>query len=143
MKFSSMELIVGALAVVAVLFLIFSYNNRKATSALYVPNRSNIASSAYPVGNAQGESPASLLPKDVNKQWGQMNPGGNGQFANVALLDPKQIIGINTIGSTLRNPNLQERSEPPNPQNVVGPWNQSTIEPDTMRAPLEIGCGKQ
>ena len=141
MKFSSIEMIAGALAVVAVLFLLFSYNTRKSTNTMYAENRGG-ASNACPVDNAQGESPASLLPKDVNKQWGQMNPGGNGQFSNVALLDPKQIIGVNTIGSSLRNANLQERSEPANPQNAVGPWNQSTIEPDTMRAPLEIGSGK-
>jgi hypothetical protein len=43
----------------------------------------------------------------------------------------------------LRNANLQIRSEPPNPQMTVGPWNQSTIEPDFMRPPLEIGSGPQ
>lgn len=38
-----------------------------------------------------------------------------------------------------RNVNYSIRSEPPNPKNVVCPWMQSTIEPDTMRKPLEIG----
>jgi hypothetical protein len=39
----------------------------------------------------------------------------------------------------LRNPNLQLRSEPPNPQLKVSPWNQTTIESDLNRRPLEIG----
>jgi hypothetical protein len=53
------------------------------------------------------------------------------------------LIGIDTIGNTLRNANLQVRSEPPNPQLNVGPWNNTTIAPDLMRVPLEIGCGSQ
>ena len=39
----------------------------------------------------------------------------------------------------MRNPNLQIRSEPANPQVKVSPWLQSTIEPDSNRRPLEIG----
>ena len=34
---------------------------------------------------------------------------------------------------------MQVRSEPPNPQVKVSPWQQSTIEPDMGRKPLEIG----
>ena len=44
---------------------------------------------------------------------------------------------------SLRNANLQVRSEPANPQLNVGPWNNTTMEPDTMRVPLEIGQGPQ
>ena len=39
----------------------------------------------------------------------------------------------------MRNANLQVRSEPPNPTTKVSPWLETTIEPDTMRLPLEIG----
>ena len=38
---------------------------------------------------------------------------------------------------------LQIRSEPPNPQVNVGPWNLSTVEPDFLRPPLELGQGGQ
>jgi hypothetical protein len=89
------------------------------------------------------QNPAELLPKDSNSQWAQLNPSGKGELANVNLLKAGYHIGIDTIGQTLRNANLQIRSEPPNPQVSVGPWNQSTIEPDFMRAPLEIGAGPQ
>lgn len=87
--------------------------------------------------------PADLLPKDTNSQWAQLNPTGGADFKNVNLLKAGYHIGIDTIGSSLRNANLQERSEPPNPTSMVSPWMNSTIEPDLMRAPLEIGCGKQ
>lgn len=89
------------------------------------------------------QNPAELLPKDVNSQWAQLNPSGKGELANVNLLKAGYHIGIDTIGQTLRNANLQIRSEPPNPQLYVGPWNQSTIEPDFMRPPLQIGSGSQ
>ena len=59
------------------------------------------------------------------------------------LLKAGYHIGIDTIGQTLRNANLQIRSEPPNPQLYVGPWNTSTISPDYLRPPLEIGSGSQ
>ena len=83
--------------------------------------------------------PSELLPKDVNSQWAQLNPAGSADFKNVNLLKAGYLIGIDTIGSTLRNANLQERSEPPNPTTSVSPWLNTTIEPDLMRVPLEIG----
>lgn len=89
------------------------------------------------------QNPAELLPKDSNSQWAQLNPSGKGELANVNLLKAGYHIGIDTIGQTLRNANLQIRSEPPNPQLYVGPWNTSTIEPDFMRPPLELGSGPQ
>ena len=89
------------------------------------------------------QNPAELLPKDTNSQWAQLNPSGKGDLANINLLKAGYHIGIDTIGQSLRNANLQIRSEPPNPQLSVGPWNQSTIEPDFMRPPLEIGSGAQ
>ena len=87
--------------------------------------------------------PADLLPKDTNSQWAQLNPAGGADFKNVNLLKAGYNIGIDTVGSSLRNGNLQVRSEPPNPTTIVSPWMNTTIEPDLMRAPLEIGCGPQ
>jgi hypothetical protein len=87
--------------------------------------------------------PLDLLPRDVNSQWAQLNPTGAGDLKGVNLLSAGALIGIDTIGNTLRNANLQVRSEPPNPQLNVGPWNNTTIAPDLMRVPLEIGCGSQ
>ncbi len=89
------------------------------------------------------QNPADLLPKDNNSQWAQLNPAGKGDLENINLLKAGYHIGIDTVGQTLRNANLQIRSEPPNPQVNVGPWNLSSIEPDFMRVPLEIGQGTQ
>jgi hypothetical protein len=89
------------------------------------------------------QNPAELLPKDSNSQWAQLNPSGKGDLANVNLLKAGYHIGIDTVGQSLRNANLQIRSEPPNPQLNVGPWNNTTISPDFMRIPLELGSGPQ
>ena len=85
--------------------------------------------------------PKQLLPRDGNNQFSKMNPMGAGDVANVSLLKAGYHIGINTVGQSLRNANLQLRSEPANPQLNVGPWNSSTIGPDFNRRPMEIGCG--
>jgi hypothetical protein len=107
----------------------------------------DIKTSSYglPPSCARGNisDPADLLPKDTNSQWAQLNPAGAADFKNVNLLKAGYNIGIDTVGSSLRNANLQVRSEPPNPTSVVSPWMNTTIEPDLMRAPLEIGCGPQ
>jgi hypothetical protein len=84
-----------------------------------------------------------MLPKDPNSQWAQLNPSGSGDLMNQNLLSAGFLSGIDTIGNTMKNPNLQLRSEPPNPQLNIGPWNNSTFAPDLMRTPLEIGCGPQ
>lgn len=83
--------------------------------------------------------PAELLPRDQNSEWARLNPIGSGDLQHVNLLKSGYHIGINTVSSTLRNANLQLRSEPPNPQLSVGPWNNTTISPDINRRPLEIG----
>ena len=88
-------------------------------------------------------NPSDLLPQGSNNDWNELNPSGGGELSNVNLLKAGYHAGIDTIGSSLRNANLQVRSEPPNPKSDVSPWLNSTIEPDLMRAPLEIGCGPQ
>ena len=87
---------------------------------------------ARPVAN-----PSDLLPKDQDGGFGAMPAGGQGGLAGVNLLSAGHHTGINTVGSSLRNANLQLRSEPPNPQQQVSPWMNTTIEPDLMRRPIE------
>jgi hypothetical protein len=84
-------------------------------------------------------TPEELKPQDNSSLWAQVNPAGEGTLKGRSFLQAGHNIGINTVGQTMRNANLQIRSEPPNPQVSVSPWNQTTIEPDTARKPLEIG----
>jgi hypothetical protein len=83
-------------------------------------------------------NPQELLPNDPNSKWAQVNPMGQGDIAGKNYLSAGALIGVNTIGQSLRNANYQLRSDPPNPQVKVSVWNQTTIEPDINRRPLEI-----
>ena len=88
-------------------------------------------------------NPSDLLPKDQNSQWSALNPSAmnKGDILMPDLLQAGYHIGLDTIGQTLRNPNLQLRSDPVISKADVGPWNNSTIEPDLGRVPLELGAG--
>ena len=81
-----------------------------------------------------------LLPKDAaDSKWAQINPSGGGNISDQNYLTAGYHVGVNTVGQSLRNANLQLRSEIPNPQDAVGPWMISTIEPDLRQNTLEIG----
>ena len=84
-------------------------------------------------------TPSELLPGDPNTKWAQVNPAVQGDPKDQNFLNAGHHLGVNTVGQSLRNSNLQLRSEPPNPQVKVSPWMQTTIEPDTNRRPMEIG----
>lgn len=111
-----------------------------ATRSAYAPVSGGGSSGTVPPACSKAsnlENPADLLPKSGNNEFSNVQ-GGNLQ--NVNLLKAGYHIGIDTVGQTLRNANLQLRSEYANPRVNVGPWNNSTIEADTQRKSLEIGC---
>lgn len=83
-------------------------------------------------------TPMELLPKDQNSVWAQQNPMGNGSLKGKNFLSAGALIGVNTVGQSLRNANLQLRAEPPAPQVPVSVFNNSTIEPDLARRPLDL-----
>ncbi len=85
-------------------------------------------------------TPTELLPKDMNSIWAEQNPMGPGSLKGKNFLSAGALIGVNTVGQSLRNANLQIRSEPPNPQVPVSIFNQSTISPDISHRPLEVGA---
>lgn len=85
--------------------------------------------------------PKELLPSDANNEWSNIAPSKD--LANIPLINAGHHIGVNTIGSSLRNANLQVRSEPVIPKTNTGPWNNTTIEPDTSRKAFEIGTQMQ
>jgi hypothetical protein len=126
---------VGAEAAVAV-------NNGVAAPASAVNSSAAGYSSAQagyalqPVAN-----PKDLLPADGNIQWTELNPSSikGGDVMMPDLLQAGYHIGLDTIGQSLRNANMQLRSDPVISKSDVGPWNQSTIEADSGRVPLELG----
>ena len=153
-----------------VIWAVMSYSNSKigvkdnytnaVSSVPSHPLSSSIASTAgsvaQPPANAAVSSssgyalqpvanPKDLLPKDQNSQWGALNPITNvtpGTPFPSDLLQAGNLIGLDTISGTLRNANLDLRSDPIIQKVNIGPWNNSTIEPDLARVPLELGCGQ-
>ena len=110
----------------------------------------NLASMEGPAAFASAEAPAGcyprdqltpteLLPADQNTIYAQQNPMGVGSLKGKNFLSAGALIGVNTVGQSLRNANLQLRSEPPNPQVPVSIFLQSTIGPDISHRPLEVG----
>ena len=110
-------------------------------SSSIVPDISSMFSGDSSTDKTALTNPTDLLPADQNSQWASLNPTtGNSAFAP-DLLQAGYHIGLDTIGQTLRNPSYDLRSDPIIPKMEVGPWNQSTIEPDFGRVPFEIGAG--
>jgi hypothetical protein len=110
----------------------------------------DLASAEGPAAFASAEAPAGcyprdqltpteLLPADQNTIYAQQNPMGVGSLKGKNFLSAGALIGVNTVGQSLRNANLQLRSEPPNPQVPVSIFLQSTIGPDISHRPLEVG----
>ena len=163
------DLLIVFVALLALVGLLYTSSRRKETDLMSMPSHggnngnklpvpsqplgqtdnyagaNGVRTNTYGMQGVKTIEPSTLLPNDSNSQWASLNPQGGGMLKNINLLQAGSLVGINTVGSSLRNANLQVRSEPPNPQGNVGPWNHSTIEPDFVRLPLEIGSmgGKQ
>mgnify|MGYP003385910659 FL=1 len=70
-----------------------------------------------------------LLPKD-SKDWFETPTVGIAIEEANLLANPEFLIGVNTVGSTRKNANLDIRGNIPNPKITVSPWNNSSYDPD-------------
>jgi hypothetical protein len=85
-------------------------------------------------------TPEDLLPKDAaNSKWAQVVPAGQGDVKDQNFLTAGFHVGVDTVGQTRKNANLQLRSELPNPKMAVSPWLNSSYEPDQYRRGFELG----
>jgi len=113
---------------------------KKEEGVSLLPQISTAAPSTTGYASQSVASPSELLPSDANSQWASLNPVNQSNPQLPDMLQAGYHIGLDTIGQTMKNANLQLRSDPVIQKAVIGPWNQSTIEPDMMRVPLEVGC---
>lgn len=92
----------------------------------------------YGSANPLLSASASLLPK-TNAQLGSFAEFApkTDMIKNKNLLDPAKFVGTNTLGASMKNSNYDIRAAPGIPRREVGPWMQSTLEPDPYRKPLE------
>jgi hypothetical protein len=116
--------------------------NESSAPSVDKPADSNANNYAGNIGASSNVlSPGDLLPNDPNSEWATLNPINQGDIAIPDLLNSGYHLGLDTIGQTLKNPNYQIRSDPFIEKKEIGPWNNSTFEPDIARVPLELGCG--
>ena len=84
--------------------------------------------------------PSDLLPKeDSENLWKDSVPNVPGSLSDKNFLKTAHHFGVDTISNTMKNANLQIRSDPLIVPQQVGPWSQSTYGIDTNRRQLEIG----
>ncbi len=109
-----------------------------------------VAGNAASVQGMQGRTPASqqtysatslssseLLPKgELGASFAAVNPVGSEDLKGQNFLQAGYHSNINVVGiaQTNRNPSYDIRTETPNPQAKVGPFLQTTIDPDPFKA---------
>jgi len=78
------------------------------------------------------------LPKEINDDWFNTDFSQAKYKMNDDKLinTDKYIIGINTVGQSLKNASYDIRGAVNVPKYTVSPWNNSTIEPDYNIKPL-------
>ena len=99
------------------------------------------APATAPVSEAKEITPADLLPNQAEVQdFEKTFPQGEGDAKDKNFLIAGYNIGVNTVGSSLKNANLQLRSDPYIPRQDTL-WNNSSIMSSdlTNRKVLEIG----
>ena len=114
-----------------------------------------VGGNAASVQGMQGRTPASqqsysstslssseLLPKgELGASLAAVNPVGSEDLKGQNFLQAGYHSNINVVGiaQTNRNPSYDIRTETPNPQSKIGPFLNTTIDPDPFKAskPLE------
>lgn len=108
-----------------------------------------VGGNAVAVSGIQGRTPSSqqtytesvldsseLLPKgSIGASWAAVNPVGADDLKGQNFLQAGYHSNINVVGiaQTNRNPSYDVRSELPNPQSKVGPFLNTTIDPDPFK----------
>lgn len=153
MKFFTMEKVIMLVALAILAYMLFAYGNNKdlvmdsmsnyAVMGDVAPQEAADKPEEKKNNLAKVANPDDLLPSDANAQWSNLNPSSVDKSKGVMapdLLQAGHHIGLDTVGQSLRNANQQLRSDPVIQKQDIGPWNQSTIEGDKMRKPLEVGA---
>lgn len=115
----------------------------------YMSMPHGVAGNAVSVSGMQSRTPASqqtytestlssseLLPKgEIGASWAAVNPVGSEDLKGQNFLQAGYHSNINIVGiaQTNRNASWDIRAELPNPQSKVGPFLNTTIDPDPFK----------
>jgi hypothetical protein len=103
-----------------------SFNNQFTNASDRLQNK-NSQSNMFDLNN--------LMPQQTNPDWFEVIPDPI-SVNNRHLINVTRPVGINTVGTSLRNPSYDIRGSPACPKFVVSPWNQSSIDPDVNLKPI-------
>jgi hypothetical protein len=120
----------------------------------YMSMPHGVAGNAVSVSGMQSRTPSSqqtysestlsaseLLPNGkVGADWAAVNPVGSDDLKGQNFLQAGYHSNINIVGiaQTKRNQSYDIRSELPNPQSKVGPFLNTTIDPDPFKASRQL-----
>ena len=98
-----------------------------------IPQGANSSAVDLNKNNGKKYEAKDFLPKEINKQW--FDPDFSQAKVNVnddkLINTERYVIGINTVGQSLKNASHDIRGTIANPKFTISPWNNSTYEPDT------------
>jgi hypothetical protein len=116
----------------------------------YMGSPHSVGGNAASVSGMQSRTPASqqtysettlssseLLPKgEIGASWAAVNPVGAEDMKGQNFLQAGYHSNVNLVGiaQTNRNPTYDIRTEVPNPQSRVGPFLNTTIDPDPFKS---------
>ena len=88
--------------------------------------------------NVKNYDAKDFLPKEIQSSWFDTDFSQAKHTLNDDKLinTERYVIGINTVGESLKNASYDIRGTVPNPKFSVSPWNNSTYEPDYNIKPL-------
>jgi hypothetical protein len=88
--------------------------------------------------NVKNYNAKDFLPKEINNQWFDTDfSQAKFNINDDKLINTERyVVGINTVGQSLKNASYDIRGTVPNPKFTVSPWNNSTYEPDMNLRPL-------
>jgi len=72
-----------------------------------------------------------MLPQETEDWFDTVPLQSTKKIQGTHLLHPKTHMGVNTVGSSLKNATHDMRGDVPCPKISISPWGNSTIEPDT------------
>jgi len=87
--------------------------------------------------NVKNYNSKDFLPQEVNDSWFDTDFSQAKYLVDDSLINTNRyVIGINTVGQSLKNASYDIRGTVPNPKFSISPWNNSTYEPDYNIKPL-------
>ena len=103
-----------------------------------IPQSANPSAVDINKNNVSKYNAKDFLPKEINSEWFDTDFSQAKYNVNDDKLinTERYVIGINTVGQSLKNASYDIRGTIPNPKYTISPWNNSTYEPDFNLKPL-------